>query len=121
MIDVVLTISGSWHHELSYDRFSLSGMMSHISSTDPEDYIFGDIGRMVGYAFQVTGYEQGVKRMAVTLHGVDHGEIGRFEDLSIHVIHHVVAFENRARQFRIYCDAGDDKTEVDSHWLLHRE
>ena len=39
-------------------------VVADVGALHPEDYVFGDVGGVVGYALEVAGYEQRVERLA---------------------------------------------------------
>ena len=75
--------------------------MPNVGPTDPEDHIFGDVRGMVGYPFEVTRHDQGIKRLAGERRIVLHDPGKRLEGFAIDCIDDVVALKDLLRQFGI--------------------
>src|SRR5262245_54147028 len=73
-------------------------VMSHVGAADPEDDVFSNVGGVVGYAFQVAGYDERVQGIAMSLDAVRHGKVSGFKDLAVHVVHQIVTLEHGLRQ-----------------------
>src|SRR5579863_2427570 len=70
-----------------------------VGALHPEDYVFGDVGGVVGDAFQIAGHQQRVQSLTddfgVVVHGLDQLD----ESVVAHAVDHAVHFEHGLRQF----------------------
>src|SRR5262249_48380257 len=81
-------------HSVSVSCQGLSRSMSYVRSTNPENYIFGDISGMVRHALQVAGHGQRVKRLHGAIRMLSHVTRKGGECLVIHAVDFVIGFKN---------------------------
>src|ERR1041385_78340 len=91
--------------------------MAYVCSAYPEDYVFGDICRVVGHALQVPGHDQRVQQVTVHAGGFAHRRIHGFKNLPVHVVHQVVALQHRLRQVDVGGQEGVERVadHADAH------
>src|ERR1700691_1060662 len=81
-------------------------VVADVGALHPEDYVFGDVGGVVGDALQVAGHEQSVECLphdfGTLIHGLDQLD----EGIVFHAVDHVIHFEDSLREFDLALDEG---------------
>src|SRR5260370_9222723 len=78
--------------------------MADIGTLYPEDHIFGDVGGVVGNAFQVAGDQQGVQCLPDDLGPLVHGLHQLDEGVVAHAVNDAIHFENCLGKFDLALD-----------------
>src|SRR5512141_3458105 len=76
-------------------------VVAHVKALDPEYYVFGDIGGVVGHAFQVARDQQRVERLAHNFRAIIHRLHQLDEGIIAHTIDNVVHLEDSLRKFNL--------------------
>src|SRR4029077_10289633 len=74
-------------------------IVANVGALHPEDYVFGDVGGVVGDALQVAGDEQGVESLPHDVGTLVHRLHQLNESIVLHAIDDVIHFEDRLGQF----------------------
>src|SRR5580698_9913134 len=73
-------------------------VVTDIRSAHPEDYIFRNIGGVIGDALQITSHEQCIERLPGYFGTIVHGLDQRNEGLVFHAIDDIIHFKNSLRK-----------------------
>src|SRR5271156_3312426 len=79
-------------------------VVANVGALHPENYIFRDIGGVVGYALEVAGHEQRVEGLAYHLGTLVHGLHQLDEGIVAHAVDHVVHLEHGLGEFDLAFD-----------------
>ena len=69
-------------------------MVADVSSENPEDYVFGNIGGMVGDTFQVARHQQRIQRLSSYMRLFVHLSREHDKGLVSHAIDYVIHFQH---------------------------
>ena len=81
-------------------------MMADVGAEDPEDYVFGDVGGVVGDALEIAGDEKGVERLLRALRLFVHAADEDDEGFVAHAVDDVIHFEHGLGEFGFAFDKG---------------
>src|SRR5258708_7551302 len=90
-----------WGAAISAPCHALSRAVSYVRTAHPEYDVFGDIGGMVRYTFQIAGNGQGVQRLHCAVRFCLHEDGKTGERLFVDSVDIVVAFKHMPCQFRV--------------------
>ncbi len=96
--------------------------MADFEAANPEQDIFGDVGGVVGDAFEMAGGEDVVEIGSGERRIRGHAREQRFENLVTILVHDIIAFEHLGGQIHVLVDKsaetfGNHGADGSDHWL----
>jgi len=76
-------------------------MVTNICATYPENYVFGNVGGVVGYALQIACHDKSIECLSSECGIVLHDARERFKCFAIHGVDDVVALEDLLLHFGV--------------------
>jgi len=86
-----------------------TGVVADVSTLNPEDYIFSDVGGVVSNALQIAGDQKGIEGLPHCFRTLIHGLHELDESIILHAVNHVVHFEHGLCQLSFALDEGFER------------